>query len=70
MQMHEVDEVDEVKEVKEVIGVGEVNQALAHGWRLVTVVPRGATVAYVLGREVASDEAQGKYVRGRWVPKE
>ncbi|MBK3479104.1 hypothetical protein JJD66_23770 [Pseudomonas sp. MF6751] len=64
MQMHEVDEV------KEVIGVGEVNQALAHGWRLVTVVPRGATVAYVLGREVASDEAQGKYVRGRWVPKE
>ena len=64
MQMHEVDEV------KEIIGVGEVNQALTQGWRLVAVVPRGALVSYVLGREVAPDEAQGTYVRGRWVPKE
>lgn len=54
MQLHEVDEI------KESYIVGEVNEALAHGWRIVAVVGAGApgvedvapVPCYVLGRKV------------------
>ncbi|KPY81168.1 hypothetical protein RA263_26090 [Pseudomonas syringae pv. tagetis] len=57
MQLHEVDEIQEL------FDTGEVNEALATGWRIVAVVssvqPRGdlPVACYVLGRYVKKDRA-------------
>lgn len=67
MQLHEVDEI------KELFIVGQVNEALQHGWRIVAVVPSvelgsgsDAPVAcYVMGRYIKSGTGlYGQPIRG------
>lgn len=43
--------VHEVGELKEALGVHEANDAIEQGWQLVTVVPRGALLVYVMGKK-------------------
>lgn len=43
--------VHEVGELKEALGVHEANDAIEKGWHLVTVVPRGPLLVYVMGKK-------------------
>lgn len=61
MQLHDVGEL------KEALDVNDANQALAQGWHLVAVVPRGPLSLYVLGRKVNPEAPKGEYVDGEWV---
>ncbi|WP_116799593.1 hypothetical protein [Pseudomonas syringae] len=67
MQLHEVDEI------KELFAVGEVNDALSSGWRIVAVVssvsPGGdlPVACYVMGRYFPKDDRLQDFAFGKTV---